>query len=177
MSNFDKVMEFVMRNEGGYVLHEVEHDTGGRTFAGIAENFWADWEGWDYIDGGNNTSYTNPKMRELVNGFYKKNFWNPLRLDGIDDFDIAYTIYDFGVNGGIKTSARLAQKVAGVVEDGKIGPKSLEAINTMDSKYFQAMFAVYKLDRYLRIIGNNHSQAKFAKGWANRTLSVLFTTS
>lgn len=173
MTNFEKVMELVMRNEGGYVLHEVEHDTGGRTFAGIAENFWPDWEGWDYIDGGNNTSASNPRMQELVNSFYKKNFWNPLRLDGVDDFSVAYSIYDFGVNGGIKTSARLAQKAAGVTSDGKIGPISLNAINSMDSDLFQAKFAVYKLDRYLNIIGNNHSQAKFAKGWANRTISVL----
>ena len=62
---------------------------------------------------------------------------------------------------------------AGAVADGKIGPKSLEAINGMNPEVFGALFAVYKLDRYLRIIGNNHTQAKFAKGWANRTLSVL----
>lgn len=173
MTNFEKTMELVMRNEGGYVLHEVEHDTGGRTFAGIAENYWPDWEGWDYIDGGNNTSPSNPKMVELVNSFYKENFWNPLRLDGVNDFQTAYSIYDFAVNGGVKTSARLAQKTAGVKEDGKIGAISLAAINDMDGQYFEALFAVYKLDRYMKIIGNNHSQAKFAKGWANRTLSVL----
>lgn len=173
MSTFIKVMEHVMRNEGGFVLHEVEHDTGGRTFAGIAENHWPDWEGWDYIDAGNDTSETNSKMRALVYDFYRKYFWDPLRLDGIDEFSVAYSIYDFGVNGGIRTAARLAQQAAGVKIDGKIGPISLRAINGMDSDLFEALFAVYKLNRYLHIIGNNSSQAKFAKGWANRTLSVL----
>lgn len=173
MTNFEKVMELVMRNEGGFVLHEVEHDTGGRTFAGIAENFWAEWEGWDFIDAGNNTSAANPKMRELVYSFYKKNFWDLMNLDGVEDFNVAYSIYDFGVNGGVRTSAKLAQKAAGAVADGKIGKNTLSAINSMDGEYFEALFAVYKLDRYMRIIGNNHSQAKFAKGWANRTLSVL----
>lgn len=174
MDIFEAIMQLVMQNEGGYVLHEVEHDTGGRTFAGIAENHWPDWEGWDYIDAGKDTSQTNPEMVALVNSFYKKNFWDPLNMDGIDSMETAYSIFDFAVNAGLRTSARLAQRAAGVkVIDGKIGPVSLKAINECDPTEFELRFAVYKLVQYMTIIGNNHTQAKFSKGWANRALRVL----
>ena len=75
MSDFLQAYERMIVNEGGYVLHTVKNDRGGQTYAGIARNAWPEWAGWAYIDAGD----TPPA--EMVRGFYRSNFWTPLRLE------------------------------------------------------------------------------------------------
>ena len=50
MGEFEQAFEKMIRNEGGYLLHKVSGDRGGQTYAGIARNFYPDWDGWDLID-------------------------------------------------------------------------------------------------------------------------------
>ena len=38
MAQFEPAFELMIKDEGGYVLHDVEGDTGGMTYAGIARN-------------------------------------------------------------------------------------------------------------------------------------------
>ncbi len=40
MSDFLQAYERMIVNEGGYVLHTVQNDRGGQTYAGIARNAW-----------------------------------------------------------------------------------------------------------------------------------------
>ncbi len=109
----------------------------------------------------------------MVKDFYRKHFWDKIKGDNIDSDKIAYNIYDFGVNAGIKTSAKLAQKIAGVSADGAIGPISLKAINKLDEEIFEMQFAIAKITRYAGICNRNRTQSKFLLGWVNRTLKVL----
>jgi lysozyme family protein len=168
--NFKKIVRKVITNEGGYIIHEVELDRGGRTYAGIAENFWPDWIGWDMLDSG--TKENNPNLHDLVDDFYKEEFWDRQNLDLILDSKIAYSIFDFCINGGVRTGGRLAQKTVGVKQDGKIGPISAQAINEMESELFDKQFALEKMYRYAQIVRNDHSQAKFIGGWGNRTEQI-----
>ena len=46
MGEFEQAFEKMIRNEGGYLLHKVSGDRGGQTYAGIARNFYPDWDGW-----------------------------------------------------------------------------------------------------------------------------------
>ena len=45
MADFQPAFEKMIRNEGGYTLHNVASDRGGQTFAGIARNFHPNWPG------------------------------------------------------------------------------------------------------------------------------------
>lgn len=38
MADFNPAFEAMIKDEGGYVLHNVEGDRGGMTYAGIARN-------------------------------------------------------------------------------------------------------------------------------------------
>ena len=82
MSDFLQAYERMIVNEGGYVLHTVKNDRGGQTYAGIARNAWPKWAGWAYIDAGD----TPPA--EMVRGFYRSNFWTPLRLEEVQSQDV-----------------------------------------------------------------------------------------
>ena len=45
MADFLPAYEAMIRNEGGYVLHDVPGDRGGQTYAGIARNMNLRWPG------------------------------------------------------------------------------------------------------------------------------------
>lgn len=167
MNHLPQAVDDMIKREGGYKPHEVSKDTGGFTFAGIARNYWPNWEGWPFVDAG---EYETPRVKRLVFEFYGANFWRPLGADGIESFVVASTIFDFGVNAGTGTSAKLAQEAVGATPDGKIGPKTLAAINDVNEDIFLLRFALHKVDRYADIIRRNQSQAKFLRGWINRTL-------
>jgi hypothetical protein len=66
------------------------------------------------------------------------------------------------------------QTLVGMVFDGKLGPKTVEAINrrSMSSRLFEQLLAV-RIRFYGDIISGNRSQAVFAKGRLNRVTSFL----
>ena len=107
---------------------------------------------------------------DLVRQFYRSNFWHPLRLDEVEHQDVAGNIFDFGVNAGISTAAKLAQLVAGTTPDGKIGAKTLQSLNGIDPDLFVARYALAKIARYRDIVTGNRTQQRFLVGWINRVL-------
>ena len=164
MAEFLPAFERMIVNEGGYVLHTVKDDRGGATYAGIARAFHPNWQGWRFIDQGE----TPPA--DLVRQFYRSQFWHPLRLDEVTHQEVAANIFDFGVNAGISTAAKLAQLVVGATPDGKIGAKTLQALNGIDPDLFVARYALAKMARYAQIVTRDRTQGKFLLGWLNRTL-------
>lgn len=164
MAEFLPAFERMILNEGGYKLHTVAGDRGGMTYAGIARNAWPQWPGWKTLDAGG-----EPEA-ELVRGFYRANFWTPLRLEEVQSPDVARTLFDFGVNAGTGTAAKLAQVVVGVTPDGRVGPKTLAAINMTDPDVFLPRYALAKITRYRDIVARDRTQGKFLLGWINRTL-------
>ena len=164
MAEFLPPFERMLINEGGLVLHEVKHDRGGQTFAGIARKFWPRWEGWDIIDAGG-----EPPVG-MVRNFYKANFWDVMRLDEVHNQDIARTIFDFGVNAGPKVAIKLAQVVVGATPDSQIGPKTISMLNEVNADLFMALFSLAKLARYEQIVTKDRKQEKFLLGWVRRVL-------
>lgn len=83
---------------------------------------------------------------------------------------MARSLFDFAVNAGVGTAAKLAQIAAGTTPDGSIGPKTLEALNAVSPELFLARFALAKLARYEQIVSRDRSQERFLLGWVRRTL-------
>lgn len=167
MAEFDPAFEKMIRNEGGYKLHQVSGDKGGQTFAGIARNYHPDWPGWRFID---TNDLDNPDLTSTVRNFYKKNYWDKIKGDEIEKQKVAETLFDFSVNAGYRTSAKLAQLVVDATPDGIIGPKTLAKLNQVDEHDFVLRYALAKIARYTEIVNRDRSQTKFLLGWINRTL-------
>lgn len=110
MADFNPAYERMIRDEGGYNLHEVEGDTGGQTYAGIARNMHPQWAGWLNID----RKETPPA--QLVRDFYRITFWDDMRGDELFSDRIASSIFNFYVNTG-RPAKVLAQVVAEVTPD------------------------------------------------------------
>jgi lysozyme family protein len=166
-ADFLRAFEFMIQNEGGYVLHEVPHDRGGMTYAGIARNRWPQWPGWTEIDAG------RVPDAPVVRRFYRENFWVPIRGDEIQSQAIAETIFDFAVNAGMRVAVRLAQVIVGTTPDGILGPITLAALNRHNPEMFGLEYALAKIARYRDIVTRDRTQMKFLLGWINRTLKAV----
>lgn len=165
MADFLPAFEKMIVAEGGYVLHNVEGDRGGMTYAGIARNMNPQWAGWAVIDQG------GAPAADMVRHFYRANFWNPIRGDDLKHQTTAEAVFDFGVNAGLGVATKLAQLVVGATPDGQLGPRSVDLLNNYDPQKFVLAYALAKIARYRDIVQRDRTQAKFLLGWVNRTLA------
>jgi len=164
MADFQPAFEVMIKNEGGYVLHNVPGDRGGMTYAGIARNMQPKWPGWPLIDAGQDVPAS------MVRDFYKRDFWDPVRGDDLQHQAIAQAIFDFHVNAG-RPARTLAQLVVGLTPDGQFGDKTVAALNAAEPDKFVLAYALAKIARYRDIVTKNRDQQKFLLGWINRTLA------
>jgi lysozyme family protein len=170
MANFEPAFEQMIKDEGGYVLHEIPGDTGGVTYAGIARNKNPQWSGWALVD----KKEFGGSLTTMVRDFYRAEFWGKMRGDELTNQDVANTIFNFGVNAGMGMAVKLAQLVVGSTPDGGIGPKTVERLNQItDGQRFKEQYALAKIARYAEICNRNRTQSKFLLGWVNRTLGGL----
>mgnify|MGYP000202705265 CR=1 FL=1 len=165
MADFQVSFEKMIISEGGYRLTDIPGDRGQQTYAGIARKPNPQWMGWSYVDRGE----TPPS--DLVRGFYRESFWEPIRGDSIMRQDIADSLFSFAVNAGTGTAIKLAQIVVGATPDGKVGAKTLMAINSMQAEIFRPAFSLAKIARYYNICRKDKSQRVFLMGWLARTLN------
>lgn len=163
MADFLPAYEVMIKNEGGYVLHDVPGDRGGMTYAGIARNMNPQWPGWPLIDAKQDVP------AQMVRDFYKRNFWDNLRGDELQHQATAQTIFDFHVNTG-RPARVLAQVVVGATPDGSFGQRTVQLLNEYDPEKFVMAYALAKIARYRDIVTRDRTQQKFLLGWINRTL-------
>lgn len=174
MALFQPAFEKILKNEGGYVNDP--QDPGGETYKGIARNMQSKWNGWVRIDLGK-TKQGFPQNLEQdevlqlqISKFYETNYWDPIGADDITHQQVAESIFDFGVNAGIKTAIILAQQVVEATADGVSGPKTVEKINNFDPDHFIAAFTVMKIARYVSIVKRRPDSKKYFYGWICRAL-------
>lgn len=190
MAEFKKILEETLLNEGGF--SNDPNDNGGMTLFGIARNKNPQWAGWrevDQIIKSNGWNSKNDdhwsliakacKRIEGVEAFYRINFWNKMKGEYIFANSIAQTIFDYGVNTGMKTAVKNVQRTLKIVDDGVFGPKTLEALNKFimtESLYkWSEEFTLRKLLRYVKIVTNESENIKYMFGWTSRSFKNLET--
>lgn len=121
--------------EGGW--NHVANDRGGETYKGIARKFWPQWSGWKIVDKKKPLKHgaiiKDPELERLVQNFYKKQFWDVVSGDDIEDQNTANTLYDFGVNAGYGRSIQNIQTVLGMKPTGKITSELIKRINNPEN--------------------------------------------
>ncbi len=174
MADFTKAFQLVIAHEGGY--GDDPDDPGGETYKGVARKIHGKWDGWTKVDmlkrqqGFPGNLDKDEELQQDVLKFYRDMFWNRINGDKINDQQVADSIFDFGVNAGLGTSASLAQMVLNIKTDGVIGPKSIESINAFNSEHFLAAFTVAKIARYINIVKKRPTSRKYFYGWICRAL-------
>ncbi len=174
MSSFNEAYKIVLQNEGGYANNP--KDKGGETYAGIARNFFPDWEGWRIIDVKKLTTFlrtgipnnaTFSELKSLVDKFYLDR-WNLFRLSEIKNQNLATLLFDYIINSGSVTPIKAIQEIVGVTVDGKIGTLTIEAINKGNAKEIFSKLLKHRSEHYKNIIAKDPTQKEFEETWNNR---------
>ena len=174
MATFNIALPKVLAREGGYVNDP--QDPGGETYKGVSRKIHSKWQGWAVIDSAKKQAGfpsrldSDFELQQMLEDFYRINFWDRIQGDMIENQEVAESIFDFAVNAGVGTSATLAQMVVGVESDGVIGKDSLAAINSFDTEHFFAAFTVAKIARYVTIVKKRPTSRKYFYGWVLRAL-------
>lgn len=158
--NFDKCLALVLSDEGHYVNDP--RDPGGRTNLGVTQRAWEAYVGHP-VDEQTMRGLTPDKVKP----FYKAMYWDKIRGDDLPA-GIDYAAFDFAVNSGVSRAVKMLQQIAGVLVDGALGPRSMEAVAACDPAQTVDALCDMRLDFMKRI----STWPTFGKGWSARVARV-----
>lgn len=151
-------------HEGGYSDHS--WDNGGKTNMGITIGVLAEWLGRPATE-----SDVRNLSREVAVKIYEERYWDTIRGDNLPPA-IAWIVFDAGVNCGVGASAQILQRAVGATADGKIGPRTIEAVNRHISKHGAAALiaelVAQRIMRHTRMDDWQHA----GLGWTRRCASL-----
>ena len=158
--NWDACFAMVLKHEGGYVNHP--SDPGGMTNLGVTKRVWEEFVGHTVDE-----AAMRALTPDMVKPLYKKNYWDKIKGDQLPA-GIDYAAYDLAVNSGTGRAAKYLQRIAGVPDDGVIGPKSLEAILVCNPE--ETVDAICEMR--LEFLQKLPTWGTFGKGWGRRVEEV-----
>jgi lysozyme family protein len=167
-STFDEAFEKVLKHEGGYVNNP--KDPGGETNYGITKKTAISY-------GYTGDMKTIPM--DTVKSIYKSLYWDKMSLDDVVkiDNDLAFYLFDFGVNAGVSRAVLALQSAINslnkdgidIKEDGQIGKNTIISIkNIKDIDFLIKSIIILRGYHYLNIAHNSRNLRTFIKGWLNR---------
>lgn len=166
------VIDDIIEREGGDKATNDPADSGGRTQYGISERSHP--EAW--ADG----KVTYDESRDIYNKIYIL----AEKFESIPDKSLQHQVIDFGVPSGPDTSARVLQQLVGVNADGRIGPKTIDAINNYPdgvlfgvpvpgSVLLNLAFRDARIMFYATLAKRRPKDLRFLLGWIKRAQEFL----
>lgn len=165
MTTFDIAFARTLKIEGDLSMraNDPGNWTGGKVGAG-------ELKGTKY--GISAASYPLVDIKNLTldeaKAIYHADFWNHIEADKLPD-GVAFQLFDFAVNSGIKTAIRYFQRALGVADDGLWGPHSQSAADAASETDMLFNLNGERLD-YMTRLSNWPSESK---GWARRIAANL----
>ncbi len=175
----DKLIDDVLRHEGGYVNDP--DDPGGATNYGVTihtmRRFGLDVTGDGVVDIRDVKSLTEDDARRV----YKLEYFEKPRIGELPEV-LQPSVFDMYVNSGgnaIKILQRTLSKMGYPLDDdGALGPKSIGAANDAVKEHGEIVNDVYSIERrnyYFKLADNRPASRKYAKtraggkgGWIKR---------
>ena len=184
MKNFTNAFYTLMSlefNSPKDALHKNPNEK-GLTFMGIYEAAHPNWQGWGQVRAAINTYgdlkkasvalYNDDALIEKVKIFYKKEFWDKMRLDEVDSELKACELFVFGVNVDTVPAVRVLQRLLGVVVDGIMGAQTLKALNNYNEQAFDVDFDRAEIVYYRNLVKARPEYHVYERGWINRAEKV-----
>jgi lysozyme family protein len=169
MAEFDLFLPLLLKFEGGYC--DDPDDPGGETNKGITMGTFCRCS--HPLLGLEPTSENLKCLSDMQAGIiYREHYWNKIQGDEIALQELANLVCDFFVNAGTHATVLLQRilnrKGAHLIEDGIIGPATLQALSEASQI---EVYRQYKQERiaYYRKLGQKYP--KFLRGWLKRVHS------
>lgn len=162
-------VEFMIRDlikrEGGYVNDP--NDSGGPTKYGITQRTLSAWR---------EVSCSVSDVKNLTEdealAIYRAEYYLLPRIDALP-VSLQKHVFDIGVNSGPRTAIRLLQRSINtfgknIVEDGIIGPQTLDALNGVSLIAVNDTLVSLRIDFYNDIVNKEPGNKRFLNGWIDR---------
>lgn len=165
MTQYDDIITSILKREGAFV--DDPDDPGGITNYGITVKSLSEHRGHPA---------TADDIRRLTpsdaRAFYYEMY---IVKPGFDKLPmvIAPIVIDCGVNNGRERATKWLQQAVGVVPDGKLGPRTLAALNGVVTKNVVHSIIRIRMDAYVDLALANSKLMKFLKGWTRRALEFM----
>ena len=158
--NFDTALKALLKHEGGFSNHPA--DPGGMTNLGVTKRVWE-----EYVGHAVDEQTMRGLTPEAVAPLYKTRYWDAVKGDDLPS-GVDLCVFDCAVNSGVGRASKLLQRAAGVADDGKIGPGTLQAVMAKDPKELVDAFC----DQRQAFLEALPTFATFGKGWSRRVAEV-----
>lgn len=155
-TNFRSSLDHVLRYEGGWSDHP--KDPGGATMKGVTLEVYRNQFGADKTK----DDLRNISDNELEQ-IYKSGYWDKCHCDDLPS-GVDFAVFDSSVNSGPGRGAKWLQAAVGAVQDGGIGPNTLEKV-----KGHEPDKIVHSIcDNRLNFLKSLDNWATFGRGWQKR---------
>ena len=156
------LIDRIIKREGGYVDHP--EDRGGPTKYGVTVYTLSSWRG-ECCAAVDVEQMSVMEARDI----YLCMFWQEASLDTLPISPVLQEmVFDAAVQHDPYDATRFLQRAVNAKPDGLVGPKTIAAIEGLESEMVAARFMAERIKHYGKVITSNPSQACFASGWMNR---------
>ena len=191
--SFEIVVDQTLEHEG--VWSKDPNDTGGETAFGKSRKNFPNGPEWAIIDrykkmfGEGTKAFiraleNDNELQRLIRKWYKDTFWNPFDLDKVNDYGLAYEVFDQAVNMGVSRTTQFIQMSCNALNykyafgadlniDGRIGPLTRLrfvsiANNTKYSEVLRRALDGLQVWHYINLGLSKSSKSdyrKYTRGW------------
>lgn len=151
--NFDEAFQRVIGHEGGYV--DDPADRGGETKYGISRRAYP---------GEDIAGMTLERARQI----YLRDYWGPAGCDAVPPA-VRFDLFDMAVNSGVRAAVKTLQRAVGATPDGVLGPRTLQAVQSMPAARLVARFNGSRL----LYVTDAPTWSAHGRGWARRIAANL----
>ncbi|MFT3689678.1 glycoside hydrolase family 108 protein [Paenirhodobacter sp.] len=153
--NFAACLAQILLSEGGWSDHPA--DPGGATMKGITLDTYRKYH----------PGATKADLRAIpdaeVARIYRAGYWDRMRGDDLPA-GLDLVAFDAAVNSGPGRAAKWLQSAVGVLADGRIGPRTIEAAQT--ARHPEAIARALQARKSFLI--SLSTWATFGRGWSSR---------
>ena len=162
----EAIINDIIEVEGDFTDDPTDH--GGATRWGVTQATLEAWRGSPVsVEDVRTLSITEARLI-LEDLYIKKPGFDRIASEVLRD-----CLVDYGVNSGPSAAIKALQRCLGVKADGVIGSETERAANIKPGTWLSVKVTAQRIRHLGRIVTNDHTQARFAAGWANRIASKL----
>jgi lysozyme family protein len=155
--DFDRALDLLLGHEGTYSRHP--DDPGGETMWGITRKV-ALQEGY--------SGDMHILPRDTAKGIYRRRYWDAIKADSLPA-DLRFSLFDAAVNSGIAQAVKWLQRAVDVVDDGVLGPLTIQAAQRANGLRTAVALNALRLD----FMTSLPTWGAFGRGWARRIATNL----
>jgi lysozyme family protein len=155
--DFDQAFDLLLGHEGTYSRHP--DDPGGETMWGVTRKV-ALQEGY--------SGDMHILPRDTAKGIYRRRYWDAIKADSLPA-DLRFSLFDAAVNSGIAQAVKWLQRAVDVVDDGALGPLTIQAAQRANGLRTAVALNALRLD----FMTSLPTWGAFGRGWARRIAANL----